>query len=159
MDPELGAEGVLQLVEISTSWVPKFLEIFLTRVFARWKISTNPLSWSWNMFEALFSTQGQVPETHLTTFPKIVLAPRKSRFPEWNMCLMCAHWLHRTPKISYSKKQEFSGEYFNILVCGVILRSWRRIEFGPNSNPKGKPGHPPLKEFEPRLICIWRIWI
>ena len=96
------------------------------------------------MFETLFSTQRQVPEMHLTTFPKIVLTPRKSCFSEWNMCLMCAHWLHRTPKISYPKKQEFPGEYFDNLLSEVILRSLGRTEHGLCSETKGTLGTPPL---------------
>ena len=49
-------------------------------------------------------------------------------------------------KISYSKKQEFSEEYFHILVSGVILRSLGRIETGLDSNLKGSLGTPPLKQ-------------
>ena len=36
------------------------------------------------MLQTLVSTQLQVPGMHLTTFPKIVLSPRKSRFAEWS---------------------------------------------------------------------------
>ena len=42
------------------------------------------------------------------------------------------------------KKSEIPGEYFHILVSGVILRSLGRIEHGLCSDPGGSPGTPPL---------------
>ena len=96
------------------------------------------------MFETLFSTQRQVPEMHLTTFPKIVLSPRKSRFAEWSHVHVVRALAPPDAKISYSKKQDFSVDYFHILVSEVILRSLGRIDFGPNSKSMGKLGAPPL---------------
>ena len=121
-----------------------FFKIFFLREVHRNVICPYPVRWSWEMFQTLRSIQNQVPGMHLTTFPKIVFVPRKSRFTMWYMCLLCAHWLHRTPEISYSKNQEFSCEYFHILVFGVILRSLGRIEHGLCSDPGGSPGTPPL---------------
>ena len=96
------------------------------------------------MLQTLRSTQKQVPGMHLTIIPKIVLVPRKSHFPGWcyvpDVCILPPP----DAKISCSKKQEFSEEYFRMMVSGVILRSLGRIETGLDSNLKGSLGTPPL---------------
>ena len=97
------------------------------------------------MFETLFSTQRQVPEMHLTTFPKIVLSPRKSRFAEWSHVPDVRALAPPDAKISYSKFKDFSEDYFDNLVSGVILRSLGRAEHGLCSDLGGKLGIPPLK--------------
>ena len=100
------------------------------------------------MFQTLLSTQRKVPEMHLTTFPELFWCLANQVSQGGTMCLMFAPWLHRTPKISYSKKQEFSADYFDYLVSGVILRSLGRIEHGLCSDLGGKPGIPPLSKMK-----------
>ena len=97
------------------------------------------------MLQTLRSTQKQVPGMYLATIPKIVLVPRKSHFHVW--CYVPDVRILAPPvaKISYSKKQKFSKEYFHTMVSGVILRSLGRIETGLDSNLKGSVGIPPLK--------------
>ena len=121
-----------------------FFKIFFLREVHRHVICPNPARLSWDMLQTLRSTQNQVPGMHLTTIPKIVLVPRKSHFPWW--CNVPDVRILAPPdaKISYSKNQDFSEAYFHVLVSGVILRSLGRIDFGPNSKPKGRLGTPPL---------------
>ena len=88
------------------------------------------------MLQTLRSTHNQVPGMHLTTIPKIVLVPRKSHFPWW--CNVPDVRILAPPDaiLSCSKNQEFSEQYFQILVSEVILRSLGRIEHGLCSNLK-----------------------
>ena len=48
----------------------------------------------------------------------------------------------------------FPGAYFDILSLGVLTKSLGRTEFGPNFDPAGKPGHPPLKV---QAVFVWKI--
>ena len=50
---------------------PIFFKIFFVRELHRLVIRPNPGRRCCNMFETLCSTQGQVPEMHLTAFPKL----------------------------------------------------------------------------------------